>query len=67
MVINCTACQKPLTGGTDTFGDMQLPMCQECWFDLGYEPLEAKTIGVLELGRDSGVLPKAAQYEKVKQ
>lgn len=26
----CTCCQTPLTGGLDTFGDLDLPMCQSC-------------------------------------
>lgn len=37
--IVCTACKTPLTGGADTFGEVQLPMCQECWFALSDEPL----------------------------
>ncbi len=55
---NCTACEKELTGGVDTFGEFHLPMCQDCWFDLGDEPLEKKTIGALELGAER----KAPQY-----
>lgn len=26
----CTACHKPLTGGIDTFGSHDMPMCWEC-------------------------------------
>lgn len=26
--MNCTICQAPLSGGVDTFGDHDLPMCE---------------------------------------
>jgi hypothetical protein len=29
--ITCVLCDKPLTGGTDTFGDAHNPMCQSDW------------------------------------
>lgn len=56
--MQCTVCQKQLAGGTDTFGEIHLPMCQGCWFDLGNEPPEKKAIGTLELGAEW----KAPQY-----
>jgi len=33
--ITCTACQRPLTGGTDTFGDIGHPTCQDCFAEHG--------------------------------
>lgn len=27
----CTFCETPLSGGRDTFGDFDLPICCECW------------------------------------
>lgn len=35
--MKCTCCQTPLTGGTDTFGDAGLEMCQSCWWALLYD------------------------------
>lgn len=33
--MNCEACQKPLSGGVDTYGDPGGPeFCFECWSDL---------------------------------
>lgn len=32
--ITCIVCGKRLTGGTDTFGEIALPMCQICWLEL---------------------------------
>lgn len=32
--MHCTCCQIPLTGGLDTYGDLDLPMCQACYLDL---------------------------------
>ncbi len=51
MKTQCTCCQKELTGGTDTFGDVQHPMCQVCYLALAsqrYEPLYIHTIRVDE-------------------
>lgn len=33
-MVNCTICQTPLTGGIDTFGDIDQPMCQDDYFAL---------------------------------
>lgn len=30
----CDACETPLTGGTDTFGDVAVPLCLSCWMGL---------------------------------
>lgn len=35
--MTCTCCQTPLTGGTDTFGQVGQEMCQECWWALREE------------------------------
>lgn len=35
--MTCTCCQTPLTGGTDTFGQVGLEMCQSCWWALPYD------------------------------
>lgn len=32
-MINCAVCNKPLANGTDTFGDVNDPLCQTCFFD----------------------------------
>lgn len=29
----CTACGKELTGGLDTYGDVDVPLCQEHYFE----------------------------------
>lgn len=34
LPITCTACRQPLDGGTDTFGDVDLPMCWDCYSGL---------------------------------
>lgn len=31
--MNCVVCGKPLTGGVDTFGEPDAPMCWGDWFD----------------------------------
>jgi hypothetical protein len=36
-MIVCTACQKALAGGTDTFGDVDCPFCWECYGALNGE------------------------------
>lgn len=40
--IVCTCCGKPLTGGIDTFSDIDHPMCWDCHSSLlaEYEPDE---------------------------
>lgn len=32
--LTCVVCGAPLTGGTDTFGDIGLEMCQTDWFEM---------------------------------
>lgn len=32
--MTCTCCNTPLSGGTDTFGDVGLEMCQSCFLEL---------------------------------
>jgi hypothetical protein len=29
--MNCTICDKPLSGSLDTFGDHDTPLCWGCW------------------------------------
>jgi hypothetical protein len=31
--MNCICCGVELTGGIDTFGDVNLEMCRSCWFE----------------------------------
>ncbi|MCC6458032.1 MAG: hypothetical protein IT328_23965 [Caldilineaceae bacterium] len=38
IAIACTACQKPLAGGTDTFGDIWQPFCWICYAELNSGP-----------------------------
>lgn len=35
-VILCSACQSELAGGTDTFGDIHVPLCQSCWLSFSF-------------------------------
>jgi hypothetical protein len=37
LPMTCTACGKPLTGGIDTFSDIQHPMCWDCHSSLLFE------------------------------
>lgn len=30
----CSACEKPLSNGLDTYGDAHCPLCQTCWLEL---------------------------------
>jgi len=36
--MKCTICEKPLTGGLDTFGAVGEEVCESCNADLQYEP-----------------------------
>lgn len=44
MTTRCTCCDQPLTGGLDTFGAVDTPMCWTCWSDLEfpYDPPSAR-------------------------
>jgi hypothetical protein len=33
-MLHCICCRIALTGGIDTYGDLDLPMCQSCYLDL---------------------------------
>ncbi len=37
--MECSVCHAPLTNGIDTFGEIYLPMCQVCYFELRDELL----------------------------
>jgi len=46
-MITCTICDNPLSGGLDTFGDFNFPMCQECYWS--FDSVEAdpyKQLGI---------------------
>lgn len=32
--MNCTSCDKALTGGLDTYGEVGTEFCQECYLSL---------------------------------
>ena len=34
-MMNCVICGQPLIGGLDTYGDVQEPLCQACFFEHG--------------------------------
>lgn len=36
--MNCVVCDKPLTGGLDTFGPQGQEVCQEHWLEKGDDP-----------------------------
>lgn len=36
-MINCVICDRPLSGGIDTFGDIDAPCCQTDFFELTQE------------------------------
>lgn len=31
MNVQCAVCEKPLSGGVDTFGDVHAPLCWDCF------------------------------------
>jgi len=31
LICSNPECEKPLTGGIDTFGEPEVPVCQSCW------------------------------------
>lgn len=37
--MKCVVCETPLTGGTDTFGDVNYEMCMSCWFEVRQDGL----------------------------
>jgi hypothetical protein len=37
MSISCVLCDTPLTGGLDTFGSPDSPLCLTCWMDMTHE------------------------------
>ena len=36
-MLMCTVCEKPLTGGLDTYGAHNEPMCWDCYAELSSE------------------------------
>lgn len=42
--MKCTRCKQPLSGGSDTFGTVQTPVCMACWFDALTRPTVAETV-----------------------
>lgn len=37
--MQCTRCEAPLTGGVDTYGRLDQPMCQSCHLEVLRGPL----------------------------
>lgn len=33
--MNCSLCNRKLSGGLDTFGTLEVPLCQTCWYKEG--------------------------------
>ena len=33
--MNCLLCNRELSGGLDTFGTLEAPLCQSCWYKEG--------------------------------
>ena len=65
-MIKCTICDKPLTGGLDTFGDAQFPMCQECYWSFD----SAESDPYKQLGIKCGTCRRhqsATQWEVINQ
>lgn len=54
--MKCTCCQKPLSGGTDTFGDCHHPMCQECYLEIMSQPHEPLYIYTLRVDEETGLV-----------
>ena len=53
--MQCTACLKPLSGGTDTFGDIHQPMCQHCFLTLS-RPEKTRIIHRIELDENGRII-----------
>ena len=49
--IQCTACEKTLRGGIDTFGDWNMPFCWDCYGELNSNG------GCIESGDYYGLAP----------
>lgn len=46
--MNCESCEKPLTGGVDTFGGVGQNLCMGCWVDGREERVRRAKIDSLE-------------------
>lgn len=60
--MECTACLKPLTGGLDTYGEIQHPMCMGCHFAIG-EPKKERIIHMIELDDDGHLVSIGVRIE----
>lgn len=49
--MTCTCCKTPLTGGSDTFGQVGQEMCQECWWAMLYDDRGQEERRVLRIER----------------
>lgn len=62
--MQCTACGAPLTGGLDTFGEVHLPMCMDCFFSFS-EPTKARIIHTVELDEAGHLISVGVRIEAV--
>lgn len=65
--MNCSFCEKELTGSIDTYGPFHYPLCVDCWLD-GREyggPMETRKFGVRDVGfvTNSGKKGKATVWQ----
>jgi hypothetical protein len=48
----CTVCERPLSGGLDTYGLIQFPLCWGCWRDHGDEVERQARSGIASMDID---------------
>lgn len=63
MTIECTACKKPLKNGLDTFGDVNAPLCWDCYSAIAFEPFEHVDLRTLFRDEDTEAQARAAGGE----
>jgi len=50
--IACTLCEKELSGGLDTFGPLETPLCWDCWTDQPVKRAEEEAVARSPYDRD---------------
>ena len=60
----CTACQKPLSGGIDTFGSNDMPMCWECHSSAMFDgdPPQMIDAAIFAADAEAGHTPRHCEY-----
>ena len=61
--LNCSFCQVELTGGTDTFGRIDTPICVTCWL-ASQDIIRAQLISTLEFDDNGQVIAQGIRIER---